>query len=78
MKNLLAIVLCVVLCTLVFASCEEKCSHAWDLGVEIEGGVGGYVVEYTCLRCGAKHRETITIAPPEHHQIQHGQLNIER
>ena len=42
-----------------------KCNHQWDNGVEVEGGNGGYVMEYTCALCGDKQRETITIIPPE-------------
>ena len=41
-----------------------ECDHQWDDGVEIEGGLGGYVMEYTCTLCGDKKRETITIIPP--------------
>ena len=41
-----------------------ECDHQWDDGVEIEGGLGGYVMEYTCTLCGDKQRETITIIPP--------------
>ena len=43
----------------------EECNHQWDAGVEIEGGSGGYVIEYTCLLCGNTKREIITIIPPE-------------
>ena len=43
----------------------EECNHQWDGGVEVEGGSGGYVMEYTCLLCGSKERETIMIIPPE-------------
>lgn len=43
----------------------EECSHSWDEGVEIEGGAGAYIMEYTCLLCGEKHSETIMIIPPE-------------
>ncbi|MBQ7344043.1 MAG: hypothetical protein IJW53_04685 [Clostridia bacterium] len=42
----------------------DECNHQWDDGIEIEGGLGGYVMEYTCLLCGIKERETITIIPP--------------
>ena len=42
----------------------EECNHQWDDGVEVEGGNGGYVMEYTCSLCGDKQRETITIIPP--------------
>ena len=48
---------------------DEKCNHEWDNGVEIEGGNGGYVMEYTCTLCGDKKRETITI-PPENHFLR--------
>ncbi len=47
-----------------------ECSHQWDNGVEIEGGAGGYVMEYTCLLCGNKRSETITIIPPENTKVQ--------
>ncbi len=43
----------------------EECNHQWDGGVEIEGGSGGYIMEYTCVLCGSKNRETITIIPPQ-------------
>lgn len=43
----------------------EGCNHQWDAGVEVESGTGGYVTEYTCLLCGNKEREIITIIPPE-------------
>ena len=48
----------------------EKCNHEWDDGVEVEGGNGGYVMEYTCTLCGDKKRETITIIPPENHFLR--------
>ena len=48
----------------------EKCNHKWDNGVEVEGGNGGYVMEYTCTLCGDKKRETITIIPPENHFLR--------
>ena len=48
----------------VLQSGEEVCEHIWDEGVEVEGGNGGYVMEYTCTLCGNKQRETITIIPP--------------
>ena len=41
----------------------KECNHEWDEGVEIDGGVGAYVMEYTCLLCGDKKSETITIIP---------------
>ena len=47
-----------------------ECDHQWDDGVEIEGGNGGYVMEYTCTLCGDKKRETITIIPEENHFIR--------
>ena len=43
---------------------EVAGEHTWDDGVEIEGGNGGYVMEYTCTVCGKKYQETITIIPP--------------
>ena len=43
----------------------EKCNHKWDNGIEVDGGNGAYVMEYTCSLCGDKQRETITIIPPE-------------
>lgn len=51
----------------------EKCNHKWDDGVEVEGEMGGYVMEYTCKLCGDKRRETITIIPPsgESHSISY-------
>lgn len=49
---------------------EEECNHEWDDGVEVEGGNGGYVMEYTCTLCGDKKRETITIIPPENHFLR--------
>ena len=48
----------------------EECNHQWDDGVEIEGGSGGYIMEYTCTLCGDKQRETITIIPPENHFLR--------
>ena len=53
-----------------YALNEEDCNHQWDDGVEIEGGNGGYVMEYTCTLCGDKKRETITIIPDENHFIR--------
>ncbi len=47
-----------------------ECDHQWDDGVEIEGGNGGYVMEYTCTLCGYKKRETITIIPEENYFIR--------
>ena len=44
---------------------REECTHQWDDGVEIDGGLGAYVMEYTCLLCGCKKREAIMIIPPE-------------
>ena len=41
------------------------CEHQWDDGIELEGGSGAYVMEYTCSLCGSKRREHITIIPPE-------------
>ena len=38
--------------------------HVWNEGVEVEGGNGAYVMEYTCTVCGKKYQETITIIPP--------------
>lgn len=49
---------------------EEECNHEWDHGVEVEGGNGGYVMEYTCTLCGDKKRETITIIPEANHFIR--------
>ena len=43
---------------------EEICEHIWDDGVEVEGGNGGYVMEYTCTICGEKEQQIITIIPP--------------
>ena len=33
---------------------KEFCGHIWDDGIEVEGGNGGYVMEYTCTVCGEK------------------------
>ena len=43
---------------------EVAGEHTWDDGVEVEGGNGGYIMEYTCTICGKKNQETITIIPP--------------
>ena len=43
---------------------EEVCEHIWDDGIEVEGGIGGYVMEYTCTVCGKKDQQIITIIPP--------------
>ena len=51
------------MCATMLVSCEILCSHRWDEGVEIEGGVGAYIVEYTCLSCGHKEQKIITIIP---------------
>lgn len=45
------------------------CGHQWDDGVEVEIGIGGYVMEYTCLLCGSIRRETFLI-PPENHFLR--------
>lgn len=42
---------------------EETCEHIWDSGIEIEGRIGAYVMEYTCTVCGEKMQEIITIIP---------------
>lgn len=42
---------------------EVAGEHTWDDGVEVEGGNGGYIMEYTCTVCGKKHQETTTIIP---------------
>ena len=42
------------------------CDHQWDDGVEVEIGIGGYVMEYTCLLCGSIRRETFLIPPDNH------------
>lgn len=47
----------------------ESCDHQWDEGVEVEGGIGAYVMEYTCTLCGSKNREVILI-PPENHFLR--------
>lgn len=65
MKKLFTILIYTFICISLISSCERLCSHRWDKGVEVEGGEGGYVMEYTCLGCGDKHQETITIIPPE-------------
>ena len=41
------------------------CEHIWDSGVEIELGTGAYLMEYTCIVCGEKEQQIITIIPPE-------------
>lgn len=64
MKKLLAVLLSAITCAALLVSCEEKCSHLWDEGVKVEDTEGGYVMEYACMRCGEKHRETIPITPP--------------
>ena len=43
---------------------EEICEHTWDNGVEVESGVGAYLMEYTCTVCGKKNQQIITIIPP--------------
>ncbi|MBO5357645.1 MAG: hypothetical protein J6A95_07725 [Clostridia bacterium] len=48
----------------------EKCNHEWDDGIEVEGGNGCYVMDYTCTLCGDKKREHITIIPPENHFLR--------
>ena len=53
-----------------YALNEEECNHEWDDGVEVEGGNGGYVMDYTCTLCGDKKREHITIIPPENHFLR--------
>ena len=53
-----------------YALKEEECNHEWDDGVEVEGGNGCYVMEYTCTLCGDKKRENITIIPPENHFLR--------
>ena len=65
MKKLFAILICTALCATLLVACEMLCIHRWDEGVEIEGGGGAYVMEYTCLSCGEKHRETIMADPPQ-------------
>ena len=47
-----------------------ECDHQWDDGVEVEGGNGCYVMDYTCTLCGDKKREHITIIPPENHFLR--------
>ena len=74
MKKLLAILICAIMCVTLLASCEKECTHQWDDGVEVEGGNGGYVMEYTCLKCGEKHSETITIIPPTDYETNDGQF----
>ena len=53
-----------------YALNDEECNHEWDDGIEVEGGSGCYVMEYTCTLCGDKKRETITIIPPENHFLR--------
>ena len=53
-----------------YALNEEECNHEWDDGVEVEGGNGCYVMDYTCTLCGDKKREYITIIPPTNHFLR--------
>ena len=43
---------------------KEICEHAWDDGVEVEGGNDAYLMEYTCTICGEKDQQIIFIIPP--------------
>ena len=43
---------------------EKICEHIWDDGIEVEGGTGAYLMEYTCTVCGEKDQQIITIIPP--------------
>ena len=54
-----------------------KCDHQWDAGVEVESGTGAYAMEYTCLLCGSKHKEIITIIPPEGNYFIRNQVGAE-
>ena len=54
-----------------------KCDHQWDEGVEVESGTGAYAMEYTCLLCGSKHKEIITIIPPEGNHFIRNQSGAE-
>lgn len=44
---------------------EVAGEHTWDDGVEVEGGYGAYLMEYTCTVCGKKTQSIITIIPPQ-------------
>ena len=44
-------------------SFDKDCQHIWDDGIEIEGGNGGYLMEYTCTVCGEKSQQQITVIP---------------
>jgi hypothetical protein len=48
-----------------------------DAGVEVESGTGAYAMEYTCLLCGSKHKEIITIIPPEGNHFIRNQAGAE-
>ncbi len=43
---------------------EVASKHTWDVGVEVEGGDGAYLMEYTCTVCGKKDQQIITVIPP--------------
>ena len=43
---------------------KEICEHIWDDGIEVDGGIGAYLMEYTCTVCGEKEQHIITITPP--------------
>lgn len=56
-----------IICLFVLLGCsntpnEEDCKHIWDDGVEVEGGNGGYLMEYTCTICGKKYQVSNTIS----------------
>lgn len=69
MKRFIACILTVVVILTCLTACDphvaKECEHQWDDGIEVEGGSGAYVMEYTCALCGEKRRETIMIIPPE-------------
>ena len=56
---------------------KETCNHQWDDGVEVEGGTGAYLMEYTCTICGEKEQQIITVIPPEGNHFLRNQAGAE-
>ena len=56
---------------------KETCNHQWDDGVEVEGGAGAYLMEYTCTICGEKEQQIITVIPPEENHFLRNQAGAE-
>ena len=56
---------------------KETCNHQWDDGVEVEGGAGAYLIEYTCTVCGEKEQQIITVIPPEGNHFLRNQAGAE-